>query len=469
LLQFFRVRLIITFCCLAIGAAQADTIYLKNGARIIADSVRETNGHVEYTIGDNSYAISASLVAKIESGPGETPATPAASEAPPPDREQMPSGTDLTSRVIREGHINAAALREVELESVPERSAAAYFIAAQFAEKHQDLQQAAHYLQTALGFMPANGILLENYGAVLIRLGRIPEGLSYAQQAVHASPQSSEAFAQLGYAYYKSDRNRDAIAAWKKSLQLHPSDTVQAWIERAERETKTENEFRQQESAHFVLRYEGSRATEGLRNQVLEVLEAQYRILTNDLGASPRNIYVSLYSDQEFFDVTQAPAWSAALNDGKIRIPVSGMSAITPELARVLRHELTHSFVRQIAHNNVPQWLNEGLAQVEEGKTTGPVGVRLAALYASGNQIPLSRLEGPFVSFSGPEASVAYAESLVAAEYLRSQYGMTEIARFLERLGAGESAESALRATIHTGYAGFEAEISGYLKKNYAP
>ena len=467
MLQFFRLRLIITFCCLAIGAAQADSIYLKNGARIVADSVRETNGHVEYTIGDDTYAIPASLVVKIESGPGVTPASPSPSEAPPP-REQMQTGTDLISRVIHEGRIDTAALREIELEEAPERSASAYFIAAQFEEKRHDLQKAAHYLQTALGFLPANGILLENYGAALIKLGRIAEGLSYTEQAVRASPQSAEAFAQLGYAYYKSNRNRDAIAAWKKSLQLHPSDVVQSLLARAERETKTEAEYRQQASAHFVLSYEGSQAPESLRNQLLGILEAQYRVLTTDLGASPRSIYVSLYSGQAFFDVTQAPAWSAALNDGKIRIPISGMSEVTPELARVLRHELTHSFVRQIVHGHAPQWLNEGLAQIEEGKTTAPVGVRLAALYASGNQIPLGRLEGPFESFSAPEAFVAYAESLAAAEYMRSQYGMVELAELLRRLGQGESVESALRATIHTGYSGLEAEMASYLKKSYA-
>ncbi|HET6844772.1 MAG TPA: peptidase MA family metallohydrolase [Candidatus Angelobacter sp.] len=467
MLQFFRLRLIITFCCLAIGAAQADTIYLKNGSRIVVDSVQETNGHVEYTIGDGTYAIPASLVVRIESGPGATPASPAASEAPPP-REQMQTGTDLISRVIHDGRIDASALHEIELENVPERSATAYFLAGQFEEKRHDLQAAAHYLQTALGFMPANGVLLENYGAVLIKLGRIAEGLSYTQQAVRASPQSAEAFAQLGYAWYKSNRNRDAIAAWKKSLQLRPSDVVQSWLARAERETKTEAEFRQQESNHFVLSYEGSQAPESLRNQLLGILEAQYKVLTTDLGVSPRSIYVSLYSDQAFFDVTQAPAWSAALNDGKIRIPFSGMSEVTPELARVLRHELTHSFVRQIVHGHAPQWLNEGLAQIEEGKTTSPVGVRLAALYTSGNQIPLNRLEGPFESFSAPEAFVAYAESLAAAEYMRNQYGMAELAELLRRLGQGESVESALRATIHTGYSGLEAEIAGYLKKSYA-
>ena len=35
-------------------AAQADTIVLKNGDRIQADSAQERNGRVEYTLGDNT-------------------------------------------------------------------------------------------------------------------------------------------------------------------------------------------------------------------------------------------------------------------------------------------------------------------------------------------------------------------------------------------------------------------------------
>jgi len=36
-----------------------------------------------------------------------------------------------------------------------------------------------------------------------------------------------------------------------------------------------------------------------------------------------------------------------ALNDGRIRVPVEGLTSMTEELARVLKHELTHSFVGQ--------------------------------------------------------------------------------------------------------------------------
>jgi hypothetical protein len=233
------------------------------------------------------------------------------------------------------------------------------------------------------------------------------------------------------------------------------------------RETRNEADFSEQGSSHFTLRFEGSHTPTGLRAQILDVLEDGYKSLENDLGVAPRNIFVSLYTDEVYVDVTHAPAWSAALNDGKIRIPISGVDSVTPELASVLRHELTHSFVQEMTHGRAPQWLNEGIAQLEQGLTTSPYGRRLATLYSSGNQIPLNNLESHFTSYSTSEASVAYAESLAATEYIRNTYGMSDLARVLQRLGQGQSVEASLRATIHAGYAELEGDITTYLKKNY--
>ena len=56
------------------AAAGADTIVLKNGDRIQADSAQERNGRVEYTIGDNTLSIPRSIVARIEKGPAQWPA-----------------------------------------------------------------------------------------------------------------------------------------------------------------------------------------------------------------------------------------------------------------------------------------------------------------------------------------------------------------------------------------------------------
>ncbi|HKW77366.1 MAG TPA: hypothetical protein VJN64_17670 [Terriglobales bacterium] len=465
-------RLIIPFCCaiLLVAAASADTIVLKSGTRITVDSVTEQNGRVQYAIGDNTFTIPKSIVSRIESGssapPSEQQAGSVAAELPPV-REQMTVDDALIARVIRNDQVDAVALGAIEAEGVPAKSAGAYAIAAGFEQNRNHLPAAARYLESALHYLPEQPVLLEQYASTLLQLGRYSEAFSAAETATHSDPRSSVAFALLGYACYKNDHTPEAIAAWKKSLALRPDDQIKRLLERAERESQTEAEFRQEESSHFTLRYEGSQAPDDLRRQILEALEADYSDLQNDLGAAPANINVSLYTDQAFLDVTHAPAWSAALNDGKIRIPISGIKTLTPELARVLRHELTHSFIQAIAHGRAPQWLNEGIAELEQGANISAFGGRLASLYSTGHEIPLSQLEGNFEDYSSGEASVAYAEGLAAVEYIRQTYGMGDLARILQRLGDGQPIESALRSTIHAGYAELETEITTYLKNTY--
>lgn len=463
-------RLIITLCSVAVlcAVAGADTIVLKNGDRIYADSVTESEGRVRYTVGDNSFALPKSIVVRIESGGAPAPAAAAALPAvnlPQPGAE-IPVSPALYDRVIHGGAVDMDALRGIEREGVAEQSGAAYWMAAQYAEGKRDYSSSARYLEAALRFIPRQPALLENYAAMLLNLGRAGEALAPAQLAASSSP-SADSYAVLGFAYYKNGRTREAIAALKKSLQLRSDDGVLRLLSKMENESRTEADFREQESNHFIMRYEGAATADGLRSQILETLEDAYRTIDSDLSGSPRNVYVSLYTDQAYFDVTQAPAWSSALNDGKLRIPISGLQSMTPQLSGVLRHELTHSFVRQVSHGQCPGWLNEGIAQVEQGRTTGAIGNRLAALYASGHQIPLNQLEAQFSSFSSAEATVAYAESLAAAEYIRNTYGMPSVQQILERLGQGQSVETALRSIIHAGYAELENQITDYLRKNY--
>jgi hypothetical protein len=176
---------------------------------------------------------------------------------------------------------------------------------------------------------------------------------------------------------------------------------------------------------------------------------------------------VTLYTEQAFFDVTRAPSWSGALNDGKLRIPVSGLSAMTPELARVLKHELAHSFINQISGGRCPHWLHEGIAQLLEPKSLGGDGHQLAVLFKSQGNIPLNVLEGSFMRFSGVEAHLAYAESLAAVSYINDSYGIADIQRILQLLSEGSSTEAALRATIHSDYGQLESELGKYLSDKY--
>jgi hypothetical protein len=173
---------------------------------------------------------------------------------------------------------------------------------------------------------------------------------------------------------------------------------------------------------------------------------------------------VVLYTNQTYFDVTQAPAWTAALNDGKLRIPVEGLTSVTPELSRVLKHELAHSFIRQATNGKCPVWLNEGFAQLVEPRSASPYRAQLAALFQSGNQPPLQSLESSFIGFDSNRAGVAYIESLAYVEYIRDTYGINRISDIMRDLAEGESPEEALKSTIHDDYAQLEEEFARHLR-----
>jgi hypothetical protein len=243
---------------------------------------------------------------------------------------------------------------------------------------------------------------------------------------------------------------------------------VQRFLDKAEREQEVETDFVQRETNHFVLHYEGKQTSEAFRGQILAALESDYDDLSRNLGSPPRDsIVVTLYTEQAFFDVTQAPSWMGAMNDGKLRIPISGLSSLTSELARVLKHELAHSFINQISAGRCPPWLHEGVAQLLEPRSLGSDGRQLALLFKSQRNLPLNVLETSFMRFSGAEAYVAYAESLAAVSYINDSYGMGDIQRILQRLGEGSSTEAALRATIHSDYGQFESEVGKYLSDKY--
>ncbi len=402
-----RVRVLVLILVLLVAvAAPADVIHLKNGRTIWADQVRQTKDHVEYDLGEDTYAIPKASVDHIDGG-GIAPTHGSGASAGAPDiTPAAPSfshETDVAEKVIRDGKVDTDALSNLAQTGNSEIPATAYFLAGKHESDHGNFPVAKRYYESALRFQPDNATLLIYYAATLMRTGHAAEALSYAQHAAAIAPDSPDAIAMLGFVQFASDHTPDAIRSWKKSLALRPDATVSQYLARAERESSAESDFSQRESSHFNLHFEGKDTSETFRRELLATLDSEYDDLARDLGYSPHNnIAVTLYTQQTFFDVTRAPSWSGAVNDGKLRIPVSGMQSVTPELARILKHELTHSFVSQMSSNRCPTWLNEGIAQIEEGKSSASYGHQLAQLFAAGNRDPAQPARGQFHEFLRP-------------------------------------------------------------------
>jgi tetratricopeptide (TPR) repeat protein len=453
------------------AGASAEVIHLKNGRTIWAEHVREQGTQIEYEIGDDAYAIPKSMVERIETG-GISP-QPASADATAHDlpafvpADNSIHDSTLLEKVVHDGHVDEGELSSLEQSGNSQAIAAAYFIAGKHEYEQGNFPKARGYLDTAMRFDGQNPSVLNYYAVLLAKTGHASEALAYAERAVSLSPDSPDSLTVLGYVQYSADRDQEAIRTWKHSLQLRPDPAVQQSLAKAERDATVQANYSERESSHFTLHYEGQQTSESLRNQILATLDSEYDDLVRQLGIEPRNnIPVVLYTSQTFFDVTRAPSWSGAINDGKLRIPIQGVSAVTPELARVLKHELTHSFINQLTAGRCPQWLNEGIAQFVEPKPLAD-GSRLAELYRTQHEIPLNALEGTFVNFSSIQATLAYEESLATVQYVNEAYGMSDLQRILERLGQGSSTESALRAILHSDYGDLETQVAKYLASKY--
>lgn len=449
-------------------SAPAEVIHLKGGDVIYADSVKQGPDKVEYAIGDNTYAIPKSRVQSIEAGarPEAQPQARPEISAYTPDTRL--AGEDVVlEKIIHDGNVDRVALEAIATEHNTRQTAVAFYLAAKQDYLTGKYIDSRHDFEIALLNDPENPAILTYYAALLIRTGDARDAVPTAEHAVRLAPDSADTLAVLGYAQFAADHPKDAIQSCKRSLALRPDALIQQVVARAEREASAESAYSERETGHFILHYEGAKSSDDFRDQLLSTLESDYQDLSHEFGGEPHSsIQVVLYTDQAFFDVTQSPSWVGALNDGKLRIPLRGLSSVTPELARILKHELTHSFVNQMSMGRCPQWLNEGIAQMMEPRslTTGP---QLAQLFQLQREVPLNYLESGFTSLSAIQASLAYDESLAAALYIRDRYGMSDVLRILDRLGHGESSEAALRSIIHCDYRQLQDEMAADLAHRF--
>jgi len=162
-----------------------------------------------------------------------------------------------------------------------------------------------------------------------------------------------------------------------------------------------------------------------------------------------------LYPEKDFFDSTRSPAWVGAIYDGKINMPVGGVVNRTGELERVLFHDYTHALVFRLSRGRAPVWLNEGLAQYEEGVRRPGFAARARALVAEGG-MPLRAMQGSFMNMAPEKASKAYGLSLSVTAFIIDEFGFPSIKRILTGLGRGLDMDSALRGSIFLSYDALE-------------
>jgi tetratricopeptide (TPR) repeat protein len=469
--------LLITGLLVWVSPAWADKIVLKNGRKIVAANVTEDASKVYYETSAGQLSIPKSIVDHIEKGLTPAMNSPAAEAAnlpmTPPPVEATADAAAIDSSAVHDGTIDREYIARVENQAhngnprANDEAALAHHAAAQFALAHGDLKHALADERTAITFAPEQPVLLMNLAYLYLKQSEFKQAIDYLERAKRVSANNPDIYKLEGWAYYGMNRPDQAATEWKKAMTLRPDSETQAALEKAQRDKAEEESYKENESAHFQLKYNGA-AAPALARDVLHTLEEHYQRISWELNYSPPEpIGVILYTQQSFADITQAPGWVGALNDGRIRVPVQGLTGVDSELSRVLKHELTHSFMQQKTHGRAPTWIQEGVAQWMEGKRSDENAAVLVQIYEQGQAAPLGSLEASWMGLSGDTARYAYAWALANTEYIVDTDGMGDMERILDRLAAGSSTEQALKEVLHDDYGDLMRSCSEYLKKNY--
>ncbi|HTU32189.1 MAG TPA: tetratricopeptide repeat protein [Candidatus Acidoferrum sp.] len=474
-----RIALIAALVAVAGVSASADTIVLKNGQRIFASNVTEDAQYVTYETPAGRMSIPKALVVRVEHD--EQTYTPAAAAShlgiTTPAIAPVPGYEAISKLTVHDNSIDYAYLATLETAArsgsaeATGKVAAAHYVAAQFLIAQGNIDSAIDQYRQALVFAPDNVALLLNLASLELRQSQFEAALEPLEHARDISPASglqAVIIAKLmGWAYYGSNQPDEAIKEWKLSEQLRPDPEVEQALAKAQKDQTEEADYRDGNSEHFTLKYYGGAAPE-LAPEILRTLEDEFNDIQSQLDYTPTNqISVILYTQQAFEDITRAPGWVDALYDGRLRIPVQGLSSVTPELAHVLKHELTHAFITQKSDGRAPVWLQEGVAQWMEGKRSTDDASALVDAAEQGTVPNLKSLEGSWMSLSGDSASMAYAWSLAVVESIMQNGGTTDVSRLIEKTATAVTPEDAVREALHCDYNDLQQQTVDYLKSNY--
>ncbi|MBI4854131.1 MAG: hypothetical protein HY819_20230 [Acidobacteria bacterium] len=469
------------FGLLLIGSTTvlADTIVLKDGRVIKCDTVREDGNIVRYWIGEASLTISKDKVERIErdnqKGDALSPSTRASitednktsSTTESSKLKASPIKRPIIRTINGNFNIEAAEKLEAELKSNPQDKAKIEELVSilnviAFQESQAgNIAKAKELLSRALNYQPSNLDSLIGLTNLELGEGRYTEALGHANKAVSVEPKNQLAYYYLGMAYYNLEDLPRAVDSWKAGLRLGQEVVMQTALAKAEKELARANDFSSGKNRFFNVVLEGGSANLGLESQLLVLLEESHTRLRRQFNFEPKErISAIFYTQQTFSDITRAPSWAGALNDGKLRVPIGGLTGVNAELAKTITHELAHSFVYFKSRGKCPTWLNEGLAQLMEGDLASSYRRELATIILNNPSLNLKALSGSFIRFTPEQARVAYIYSLAAVELLSEPSVNTAIS-ILEDLSQNIDIDTSI--SKHTRYKdlkAFEAELN---------
>lgn len=280
-------------------------------------------------------------------------------------------------------------------------------------------------------------------------------------ESIKFSKTNPTAYEILGdIAYFEQDLKK-AKEYYTQAFRLRRSKVLEEKLEKLSREAPVEAKMDPYADEHFIIRYKQEESKKfGGGFEIREYLRQAWRTVSQDFGYYPDGkVVVLLYSEDEYRELSQTPAWTAGHFDGKIRLPAYKDRANVRDLNKVIWHELTHFFIRDLSSGQCPTWLNEGLAQYEENKVKKIDPSFFRAAIKSHSLLSLDALETGLADSAGAtEALLFYQQSFGFTQNLVSRYRMFKIKQLLGAYGKGKTTEEAFKEIFGISAKAFDAK-----------
>jgi tetratricopeptide (TPR) repeat protein len=328
-------------------------------------------------------------------------------------------------------------------------------------QQQGDFETAMATLEEAIVIAPSSAGAYYWLGHLHMRNGDRERAKEVLEQALAAGVKHIAVFRmRADIAAVEGDLDA-SVDFMERALALQPTDsnlldrTAQLRAERQMFRT-----FLTDATAHFDSRYDPQNQTiVAALGDLNRDLESAWQEVVGVLGVQPQDRLLVIWLDAESYR-WQAPEWSAALFDGRVRIVIEDYARQQESIRRTLRHELTHAVLHTMGAE-LPTWLHEGLAQSAEGRDAQAA---LASLPADGPAQALTDLVGNWTAWTDQgRVKEAYAYALSFCYWLRLEYGQSVMANLFLNLN-GRTLDEAWSATFGMSLAATDTEFRTYLK-----
>jgi tetratricopeptide (TPR) repeat protein len=239
------------------------------------------------------------------------------------------------------------------------------------------------------------------------------------------------------------------------------------------------------ESEHFVVSHPKGK-DEVLVPYLVEALERQRAALRDQLGViPPARLTVEIVNDVRGLAKVSTLTEAEVRTSGTVAVAKFGkLMMLSPKALLkgydwldTAAHEYTHAVVTLKTRNRAPIWLQEGLAKWFETTWRGradPLTPFSAALVkdaaAKGKLVTFQEMHPSLAKLPSQErAALAYAQVVLAVEYLVKGAGVGAIAKVTSEVGEGKTAEQAVAAALGVPFERFMKEWRGYLAARPLP